>query len=170
MNTSPLERLWTALAVLMIALHAATAAPVRIGDAFPDLSNAGLDGQVPDLAGKVVIVDFWASWCVPCKKALPMYADLQKEYADRGVVVVAVNLDEDKSKMEAFLKKIPLPFPVVRDINGRFAEKVGIGESGIPTSYVLTPEGKVHALHREFEGEKTRRKLVVEIEAILKSK
>jgi thiol-disulfide isomerase/thioredoxin len=156
------------LAVALFLIQSAVAAPVRIGDPFPELAAAGFEGQLPDLAGKIVIVDFWASWCVPCKKALPMYAELQKEYGDRGVVVIAISLDEEKGKMDAFLKKIPLPFATVRDAKGKFAEKVGV--SGIPTSYVLAPDGKVHALHREFEGEKTRRKLTVELDAILKSK
>jgi thiol-disulfide isomerase/thioredoxin len=168
MNTSLPRFFAAALAVALLSIQTAFAAPVRVGDSFPSLAAAGLEGTVPDLAGKIVIVDFWASWCVPCKKALPMYADLQKEYGDRGLVVVAVNLDEDKDKMDGFLKKIPLPFATVRDPKGQFAEKIGVG--GIPTSYVVTPEGKVHALHREFEGEKTRKKLTVELDAILKSK
>ncbi len=168
MNSYRPSPFWAALAAVLILVHAAVAAPVRVGDAFPDLAAAGFEGALPDLAGKIVIVDFWASWCVPCKKALPMYAELQKEYGDRGVVVIAVNLDEEKGKMEAFLKKIPLPFTTVRDAKGRFAEKIGV--AGIPTSYVLSPDGKVHALHRDFEGEKTRHKLTVELDAILKSK
>ncbi|KAB2662621.1 MAG: TlpA family protein disulfide reductase [Verrucomicrobia bacterium] len=168
MNMFRPSSLAAALAAALLSLPSVFAGSVRIGDAFPDLAGAGFEGRLPDLAGKIVIVDFWASWCVPCKKALPMYAGLQKEYGDRGVVVVAISLDEEKDKMEAFLKKIPLPFSTVRDAKGQFAEKVGV--TGIPTSYVLTPDGKVHALHREFEGEKTRRKLTVELDAILKSK
>lgn len=165
MNTS--RRSFSSLLALTLAsTWIAFAGTPKTGDAFPDLSKSNLEGTLPDLAGKVVIVDFWASWCGPCKKALPVLADLHKEYGSKGVVVVAVSLDEEKADMETFLRKNPLPFTVVRDPKGKLAEQLGI--QGIPVSFVLSKDGKVHAMHEGFEGDKTRTRYVAEIEKLLK--
>lgn len=144
----------------------ALAGTPKAGEAFPDLAQAGLEGKVPELAGKVVVVDFWASWCGPCKKALPILADLNKEYAPKGVVFVAVSLDEEKSDMEAYLKKNPIPFAVVRDAKGKLAEKLSIGS--IPMSFVIAADGKVSAVHEGFEGEKVRAKYAAQLDQLLK--
>lgn len=156
--TATLAAAWTGLVAL--------AGTPKAGEAFPDLSKANLEGTLPELAGKVVVVDFWASWCGPCKKALPVLADLSKEYGPKGVVFVAISLDEDKSDMEAYLKKNPLPFPVLRDPKGKLAESLNI--QGIPVSFVLGPDGKVAASHDGFEGDKTRAKYVAQLDQLLK--
>jgi thiol-disulfide isomerase/thioredoxin len=156
--TVTLAAVWTGLIAL--------AGTPKTGEAFPDLAKANLEGKLPDLAGKIVVVDFWASWCSPCKKALPVLAELSKEYGPKGVVFVAVSLDEDKADMDAFLKKNPLPFTVVRDPKGKLAESLNI--QGIPVSFVIAPDGKVAAAHNGFEGDKTRAKYVAQLDQLLK--
>ena len=95
----------TAMAVLAAAaVLEVAAAPLKEGDPFPDLKKAKLEGALPNLSGKVVLVDFWASWCGPCKQSFPAKEKIQREYADRGFVVVAISVDEAKENMEAFLK------------------------------------------------------------------
>lgn len=136
------------------------------GEAFPDLSKEGLEGTLPELKGKVLLVDFWASWCGPCRKALPVLAALHKEYGPKGVVFVAVSLDEKKADMDAYLKKSPIPFTVVRDPKGKLAEKLDI--QGIPTSFVVGKDGKVRGVHEGFEGEaKATRQYKTELDAAL---
>jgi thiol-disulfide isomerase/thioredoxin len=139
---------------------------IQPGTEFPDLAKAGLEGTLPDLKGKVVVVDFWASWCTPCKKAMPMYAELHKEYAGKDVVIVAVSLDENRKDYDAFLKKNPLPFVVARDPKGKLAEAVGVQE--MPTSVVLGKDGKVASVHSGSLGDKARGKLSAEIDGLLK--
>lgn len=168
MNTSRRQfNRWitTSVAALWVGLVALAGTP-KTGEAFPDLAKANLEGTVPDLTGKIVVVDFWASWCSPCKKALPVLAELSKEYGPKGVVFVAVSLDEDKADMDAFLKKNPLPFTVVRDPKGKLAESLNI--QGIPVSFVIAPDGKVAAAHNGFEGDKTRAKYVAQLDQLLK--
>ncbi len=143
------------------------AAELKAGDTFPDLTKEGLEGTLPELAGKVLLVDFWASWCGPCRKALPVLSDLHKEYGPKGVVFIAISLDEDKKDMDAYLKKSPIPFTVVRDPKGKLATKLSI--EGIPTSLLVGKNGKVHAVHVGFEGDKVRKKYAAQLDTLLAS-
>lgn len=153
-----------ACAFLAMAAHAAGL--IQAGASLPDLSKAGLEGTLPDLRGKVVVLDLWASWCAPCKKALPMYAELHKEFAGKDVVIVAVSLDEDRKAYEAFLKKNPLPFAVLRDPKGQLADALGVQE--MPTSLVIGRDGKVASVHSGAPGDKAKAKLSGELEGLLK--
>ena len=117
-------------------------AALKVGDDFPDLAGFKLEGTLPDsLKGTVVLVDFWASWCGPCKKTFPVMNDLQKKYGDRGLVIIAINEDEERSDMQDFLKQNPATFVVVRDPGQKL-----VAEAGVPTmpgSFVLDDAGKV---------------------------
>jgi thiol-disulfide isomerase/thioredoxin len=154
------------LSVLGAAICQNTFAGLKTGDTFPDLAPFKLEGKLPDtLKGKVVIVDFWASWCVPCKDSFPVMNELIKKYADRGLVIIAVNADEVRADMDAFLKKNPAAFTVVRDATQRLVEKADVDT--MPSSFILDREGKVRYLHNGFHGEKTKKEYVAEIEALL---
>ena len=143
------------------------AASPKIGSPFPKVTDFSLEGTLPELKGKIVLVDFWASWCLPCKKSFPVLNELQEKFARRGFVVLAVSVDEDRAAMEAFLKKTPSKFAVVRDGKGRLAEAAGVEK--MPTSFILGADGRVIAQHSGFEGEATRKAYLAEIEAALKS-
>src|SRR5262245_36746989 len=94
------RRNFTFLVALAVAVSAAnsTRAETKVGDAFPALHSAGVvtlgGAELPSTAGKIVLVDFWASWCAPCKASFPMMALLHKEFASRGFVIAAVGVDE----------------------------------------------------------------------------
>lgn len=165
MNTSP-RKLLAALAAFSLAVTLC-AGPLKVGDAFPSLATAGLEGTVPELANKVVLVDFWASWCAPCKKAFPTMKELHEKYGTEGFAVVAISLDEDKADMDAFLKKTPVPFTILRDAKGKFADQLGV--AGIPVSFILDRHGKVQFTHTGFDGEKTRKEYAAKIETLLKN-
>lgn len=136
---------FTATALLSLGSQAAE---LKAGAAFPSLKEAKLEGTLPDTTGKVVIVDFWASWCGPCKRSLPILKELYQDYKDKGVVVIGVSLDENKADMDAYLKKNPLPFTIVRDPKGQLGEKAGV--EGIPATFILGPDGKVIEAHTGF--------------------
>jgi thiol-disulfide isomerase/thioredoxin len=112
-----------------------------------------------------VLVDFWASWCLPCAKSFPVLDELQKKYGDK-LVIVAVNIDEKAANMDSFLKKHPVAFIVVRDPEQKLVATVE--PATMPTSFILDGEGKVRFLHNGFHGEDTRKEYVSEIESLLK--
>jgi thiol-disulfide isomerase/thioredoxin len=153
----------------VIALTAAAfslaAAPVKVGDTFPDLSKFKLEGALPDLKGKVVLVDFWASWCAPCKESFPTMNDLQKRYGTQGLVIIGINVDENNSDMVDFLKKHSASFTVVRDAAQKLVDKVDI--STMPTSFLIDGSGKVRFTHSGFRGDETKKKYEQEIESLL---
>jgi thiol-disulfide isomerase/thioredoxin len=144
----------------------ATAAGVKTGDPFPDLASFQLEGKLPEpLKDKVVMIDFWASWCEPCKASFPAMEALQKKYGPQGLVVIAVNVDEKKSDMEDFLKKNPASFAVVRDAKQKLVEKASIAT--MPSSFLIDRAGKVRFIHTGFRGEETKKKYEQEIETLL---
>jgi cytochrome c biogenesis protein CcmG/thiol:disulfide interchange protein DsbE len=139
---------------------------IKAGDSFPDLTSFSLEGKLPDdLKGKVVLVDFWASWCGPCKDSFPVMEELQTRFGKKGLVVLAVNLDEDKETMTDFLKKHPVTFTVVRDAKKKLVSTVNI--KSMPSSFILTPDGKVASVHKGFHGQETRAQYFKEIEELI---
>ncbi len=164
MNTSLLKKF--AVAALLAGTFFTAHAALKVGDALPDLASFKLEGKLPDnLKGKVVLVDFWASWCLPCAKSFPVLDELQKKYGDK-LVIVAVNIDEKAANMDTFLKKHSVSFTVVRDADQKLVAVVE--PATMPTSFILDGEGKVRFLHNGFHGEDTRKEYVSEIESLLK--
>lgn len=145
----------------------ANAGGLKPGDTFPNLSEFNLEGKLPDSTkGKVLLIDFWASWCEPCKQSFPVMEDLHKRYADKGLVIVAINLDENRPDMEAFLKKNGVSFTILRDPKQKLVDKTGI--STMPSSFLIDREGKVRFAHTGFRGAETKKKYEEEIESLVK--
>lgn len=152
----------------VVMLLAVTAqAGVKVGDSFPVLAEQKLEGALPDsLQGKVVLVDFWASWCGPCAASFPAMEDLYKRYKDRGFVIVAVSVDEKAGDMQVFLKKHAASFAIVRDAEHKLVSAVNA--QAMPTSFLLDGTGKVRYVHSGYRGEETKKQYAAEIESLLK--
>lgn len=143
-------------------------APLKVGEAFPEVAQFQLEGKLPDTwKGKVVLVDFWASWCGPCKGSFPVLEDLHKKYGDKGLVVVGINLDETKQAMDDFLAKHPVTFTMARDQHQKMVKTVSI--KTMPTSFLIDHEGKVRYIHAGFHGAATEKEYRKEIEDLLKA-
>lgn len=115
--------------------------------------------------GSVVLLDVWATWCEPCKDALPLYEQLGKEYGSRGLKVYALNVDEDTRGIQAFLDEAKVSLPVLLDANAVVAEKT-LQVKLMPTSYLLDRRGVVRFIHEGF-AEEFLQKYQTEIEQLL---
>ena len=118
------------------------------------LTAAAADtAQTLDLArhrGKVVLVDFWASWCEPCRRSFPWLNAMQARYADRGLVVIGVNVDRDRTDADRFLQDVPAKFQIVYDPAGALASQYDL--PGMPASYVIGRNGDIVARHIGFRS------------------
>ena len=116
----------------------------------PAIDLPGTDGNVilENFRGKVVYLDFWASWCEPCKKSFPWMHEMKANYADQGFEIVAVNLDKDRKLADEFLKALDVNFKVAFDQSGKTASSYKL--RGMPSSYLIDREGNVHASHIGF--------------------
>jgi cytochrome c biogenesis protein CcmG, thiol:disulfide interchange protein DsbE len=106
--------------------------------------------DLADYRGQVVVVDFWASWCPPCREAMPFLSDMQEKYGDQGLVTVAVNVDQDPKAPRKMIARLNDEIIVVRDPRGTLAQEHGV--RGLPTALVLDREGNVVATHVGFHA------------------
>ncbi len=100
------------------------------------------------LRGKVVIVDFWASWCAPCRQSFPWLNEMQAKYRDRGLVVIGVNVDRERTEADRFLAQTPAAFKIVYDPDGALAARYQV--PGMPSSYLIGRDGQQAGVHIGF--------------------
>ncbi len=108
--------------------------------------------RLSDLTGKVVYVDFWASWCGPCRKSFPWMNKINKQYNNDDFVVISVNLDQDIKAAKKFLVKYPAKFSVTYNPDGDIAEDYKV--RGMPSSYLIDRNGNIAATHVGFFNKK----------------
>jgi thiol-disulfide isomerase/thioredoxin len=146
------------LALSLLALPAAWCATVAhaadVGAKAPALALPTASGEtvtLEGLRGKVVYVDFWASWCGPCRKSFPWMADMQKKYGSSGFTVVAVNVDKKRPDAERFLQSTPALFTVVYDPAG--ATPAAWSVKAMPSSFLVDAKGSVTFVESGFRDE-----------------
>ncbi len=133
----------------------------------PDINVATRDGnfKLSDYQGQVVYLDFWASWCIPCRKSFPWMQKIQQKYRDLGLKVIAVNLDKQRKLADVFLKNFNVDFTIGFDPVGDSARAYQL--KGMPSSYLIGRDGKLYASHIGFRAKETA-KLEQAIKALLK--
>lgn len=153
--------LWLVLVIVPAhALAPAAGAPPLAG---PYLDKAGgLTNQ--DLKGKVIYVDFWASWCGPCRASFPVLDKLYGQHKDKGFVVVGVNQDDRPEDARLFLARIPASFPLLADPGHRLAEAFEV--KGMPSAVLIDRKGIVRHVHRGFRAG-DEREIAARIEQLL---
>jgi len=136
---SSIARSLIALAVLIcIAVQ-----PVQAADEVPDLAQ---------YEGKVVIVDFWASWCVPCRRSFPWLNSMHEKYAENGLVIIGVNLDQVRADADSFLTEFPASFRIYFDESKELAREFDV--VAMPSSYLLGRDGELRERHYGFKVKK----------------
>lgn len=114
----------------------------------PDFTLPLLDGgqlRLSSYRGKVVLLDFWATWCVPCREETPHFVELQKKYGDRGLQIIGVSMDDSPDPVHPFVQQFHVNYPVVMgtaDVGSAYG-----GVLGLPIAFLLDREGKIQAKH-----------------------
>lgn len=139
-------------ALASLLFTAASAQAVEPGALAPEIKLTGMHGPVTlaALKGKVVYLDFWASWCGPCRQSFPWMNEMQAKYAAKGLQIVAVNVDAKREDADKFLAEVPATFSVAFDSQGDTPKRYAI--KGMPTSMLIGPDGKVISVHAGFQG------------------
>ena len=99
--------------------------------------------------GQVVLLDFWASWCVPCRRSFPWMNQMQQKYGGQGLVIIGVNMDASTSDAEAFLRDYPAQFTIVSDPDGTLARQFEV--EAMPSSYLIGRDGVIASRHLGFQ-------------------
>ncbi|MGF2413500.1 TlpA family protein disulfide reductase [Ferruginibacter sp.] len=139
--------------VIIVMASVSSIAQLQIGAAVPEIALPDVNDSVVTLSsfkGKVVLIDFWASWCGPCRQANPFVVKLYKKYKDRGFEVFGVSIDSKKQAWIKAIKQDKIKFTQVND-NGGWNSKVAetYGVSQIPTNFLLDKKGNLFAVDAE---------------------
>jgi thiol-disulfide isomerase/thioredoxin len=141
--------------MLTVAFFYAHAIAAEIGNSIPACMVSPLEEVKPESIqknkGQVVYVDFWASWCVPCAHSFPFLNELHREFKDKGLQIVGINMDENVDDAKAFLAKTPAQFNIVADTNAQCAKDFDV--KAMPSSYLIDRKGIVHHVHQGFRSE-----------------
>lgn len=120
--------------------------------AWSPLITAGDNLNVEQYAGKVVLIDFWASWCVPCRRSFPWMNEMHEKYGEAGLVIIAVNVDRERENADAFLARYPVNFQILYDPSAALAKEYEV--QGMPTSFVIDRGGEIIEQHAGFKVKK----------------
>jgi cytochrome c biogenesis protein CcmG/thiol:disulfide interchange protein DsbE len=134
------------LAAFLVLAFAGVASAAKI----PDFIFATDKGSIAleSLRGKVVYLDYWASWCAPCRHSFPFMNEMQARYGHKGLVIVAVTIDSERADARRFLAQYPANFIIGYDPDGATAKKLAL--KGMPTSFVIDRHGEIVSTHIGF--------------------
>ena len=135
-----------AAAILVVFTLATTISPTT-GQAM-----AVDDLDLADFEGRVVVIDFWASWCVPCRRSFPWLNAMQSKYADDGLVIIGVNVDRVSADADKFLERFPATFNIIYDSEADLAKRFGV--QAMPSSFVIGRDGTIRNRHLGFKKKK----------------
>jgi len=150
-------RILPALALMALAsgLAASASAPASAdaaASAAPDFNLPARDGSkvhLSELKGQVVMINFWASWCGPCRQEMPLLAQLQSKYEPLGFTLLGVNVEPDSQAAVAWLKDVPVTFPILFDTKNEVAGRFGV--EGMPSTVFVDRTGHVRYVHRGYK-------------------
>jgi len=129
---------------VLLFLFCSSISAVEIGDSIPSCNRLDLS----EYKNKVLLIDFWATWCPPCKQSMPFLNALRNELADKGFEIIAINVDEETEVAQNFLNNYPVDYPVVFDPKGECPLAYDV--KAMPSSYFVDKKGKIRYVHFGF--------------------
>ncbi|GAB2190367.1 TlpA family protein disulfide reductase [Sessilibacter sp. MAH2] len=150
-----LKQLLAPLATLALGLTLMTStanASVELDIKAPDFTlkqRGGENFRLSEHRGEVLFINFWASWCGPCRQEMPLLDELHQRYSDAGFKVIGISIDEEQSAADAMLKKIPVTFPVLYDSQSSVSQLFDV--DAMPTSVLVDRNGNMRFLHRGYK-------------------
>ena len=149
MRTLCTRPLVPALAGLLIAASAGAAPAPAPAPAFTLPARGGGTLDLSKYKGQVVMINFWASWCGPCRQEMPLLQNIYDKYSKQGFTLLGVSIDDDSKTAEAFLKKTPVTFPVLFDTKSQVSGLYQV--QGMPTSVFIDRKGNVRLIHESYK-------------------
>jgi thiol-disulfide isomerase/thioredoxin len=143
--------------LLFLAALAAAASPSAFAtpaaaSPAPDFQLAARSGgtvKLAELKGQVVMVNFWATWCGPCRKEMPLLDDIYRKYRPMGFTLLGVNVESDSALAEGFLAKVPVSFPILFDTESKASQLYAV--NAMPTTVIIDRKGVVRMVHRGYK-------------------
>jgi peroxiredoxin len=135
--------------VLMIAWGYAVAGQPPMAPDFTLKSREGVNIKLSELRGQVVMVNFWASWCGPCRQEMPILQQLYDRYLSLGFSLLGVNVDEQKGAADMVLSDIPVSFPVLYDDRGKVSKAYQV--KAMPSTFIIDRDGRIRYLHKGYK-------------------
>ena len=143
------------IAVIVLIIAAAQAAPVladaKVGQAAPGFTLPSMNGsnlRLKEQRGKVVMVNFWATWCGPCRQEMPLLDKLYRQYRNKGFQLLGVNIDNDRKNAGNMASKLRVSFPVLFDPEKKVADSYGV--SAMPYTVMIDRDGVVRSVHKGY--------------------
>jgi thiol-disulfide isomerase/thioredoxin len=154
----------------LLLVISSSAFSLEEGGTIPEFALTGMDGKATSSSAqvgktKLTYVDFWATWCGPCKQSFPFMNELVKEFGGKGLTITAISLDEETDEIPKFLKDVPADFNIFYGDAAEIGDKVQ--PPGMPSSALVDQSGKIIALHKGY-SDKIAQQVKAEIAAILK--
>ena len=138
---------------IFLCISCASSWALSKGDKAPAFSLFNLSGdktiQLSDYQGKVIYLDFWASWCPPCRISLPLLEKMRTELAHQNFEIIAINVDENPQDAKDFLKTFPVSYPIGGDKQGKLPELYQV--QGMPTAFIIDKKGVIRVVHTSFK-------------------
>jgi peroxiredoxin len=155
---------WITAATVVVLLCGATM-PAKVGDVAPDFARADLAGRqvhLADYRGKLVLLNFWATWCAPCRKEMPLFSRWQRDYGAQGLQIVGVSMDDDETLVRQLLEQRPVHYPIVMG-DAKLGEQFG-GVLGLPLSFLIDAQGRIVA---RYQGESDLARMEAKLKELL---
>ena len=138
------------LPLVMVTFYSAAEGSYAPAPDFTLKSRSGDNLRLAEQRGNIVLVNFWASWCGPCREELPKMEELQQTYQDLGFTVLAINVDDNPAKAETLLQDVQVTFPVLFDPQGEVSQQYDL--SAMPTTVIVDRDGNARLVHKGYKS------------------